>query len=156
MIELMIPGRGKVELLWMVLDFNGTIAFDGEILPGVVPLLHEIAKELEIFVLTADTFGTAKAQCAGLPVLVRCLESDEHALEKAEFIAQMGNEHVVAIGNGRNDLRMLKLAAIGIGVMGEEGCAGEVWTAADVVVPRIESALELVLHPKRLIATLRG
>jgi soluble P-type ATPase len=62
---------------------------------------------------------------------------------------------VAAIGNGRNDQLMLAAAALGIAVVQEEGAAIESLSAADVVLPDIRSALDLLLFPKRLIATLR-
>ncbi len=63
---------------------------------------------------------------------------------------------VVAIGNGRNDRMMLDAAALGIAVCGAEGAAAETLEAADIVVGRIVDALDLLLHPKRLVATLRA
>jgi soluble P-type ATPase len=64
--------------------------------------------------------------------------------------------HVVAIGNGRNDRKMLDVAALGIAVCGAEGAAAETLQAGDIVVGRIVDALDLLLHPKRLMATLRA
>ena len=75
--------------------------------------------------------------------------------QKAALINQLGSEHVVAIGNGANDTDMLKAAAIGIAVLGPEGLCAETLLAADVVVTSITDALDLLLVPKRLIATLR-
>jgi soluble P-type ATPase len=50
---------------------------------------------------------------------------------------------------------MLKAAAIGIAVLGHEGAASEAIAAADVVVFDIVDAIDMLLNPKRLIATLR-
>jgi len=49
----------------------------------------------------------------------------------------------------------LQRAALGIAVLGGEGLATVCLAAADVVVPSVESALDLLLYPRRLIATLR-
>jgi soluble P-type ATPase len=62
---------------------------------------------------------------------------------------------VVAIGNGANDAAMLSTAALGIAVLGPEGTARESIEAADVVVTSIEIGLDLLLNPRRLVATLR-
>jgi soluble P-type ATPase len=40
-------------------------------------------------------------------------------------------------------------------VIGREGTAAALLGAADVVVTRIEDALDLLLDPRRLVATLR-
>ncbi|AZR73173.1 hypothetical protein BBF96_07105 [Anoxybacter fermentans] len=155
MIKVNIPERGTVELKYLVLDFNGTLALDGVIFPEVLPLLEEIAKKIKIYTLTADTFGTAREQTIHLPVILHTLKSNFHTREKGEFVKKLGEKNVIAIGNGKNDLEMLKRAEIGIGVLGDEGCATEIFQVADLIVPGIRQGLELLLYPKRLVATLR-
>jgi soluble P-type ATPase len=44
---------------------------------------------------------------------------------------------------------------LGVAVLGCEGLASACLAAADVVVPGVESALDLLLYPRRLMATLR-
>jgi soluble P-type ATPase len=68
MISVDIPGFGALELAHLVLDYNGTLAIDGRLLPGVADALLDLAPSLRIHVVTADTFGLAKAELAGLPV----------------------------------------------------------------------------------------
>jgi soluble P-type ATPase len=50
---------------------------------------------------------------------------------------------------------MLRAAAIGVAVLQAEGTAAAALQAADLVVPDINAALDLLLDPQRLIATLR-
>jgi soluble P-type ATPase len=50
---------------------------------------------------------------------------------------------------------MLQAAVLGIVVLQEEGAAITAWQAADIVVPNILAALDLLLEPERLIATIR-
>jgi soluble P-type ATPase len=50
---------------------------------------------------------------------------------------------------------MVASAALGIAVVQEEGASTETISVADVVMPDILSALDILLFPKRLIATLR-
>ena len=59
------------------------------------------------------------------------------------------------MGNGANDVSMLRECALGICVLGREGVAAEAMMASDVVTPDINAALDLLLNPKRLIASLR-
>lgn len=155
MLEITIPGYGHLELKYMTLDFNGTLAINGKILPEVKPLLEILSRQMEIFVLTADTFGNAAEQCSDLAVQLHCLESSEHTKEKAEFVKRLGKKNVVSMGNGGNDQLMLQHAALGMGVLGEEGLAIQLLQAADLIVPTIKAGLELVVYPQRLIATLR-
>lgn len=155
MLKLEIPGRGVLELEYLVLDFNGTIAFDGQILSEVATLLGHLSLDLKIYVLTADTFGTAVAQCEQLPVELHRLITGDHTQEKGDFVAGLRAERVIAMGNGFNDVKMLENAALGIGVINEEGCAGPIFTTADLSICGIVRALELLIEQKRLIATLR-
>jgi len=50
-----------------------------------------------------------------------------------------------------NDVLMLKEAALGIGVIGEEGCSKDVLREADFVVKNVTDALSSLLHRKELL-----
>ena len=153
MIE--IPNFKNIEILNIVCDYNGTIAKDGIVLPQVKALFQELSKEYKLFVITADTFGSVASQLEGFGVSIKILSSTDHTNEKAEFIKELGEENSIAIGNGNNDALMIKNAGIGIAVLGDEGCAKETLINADIVCKDSIDALELILQPKRLIATLR-
>jgi soluble P-type ATPase len=146
-----IPGWGARTFTHLLLDFTGTLSCDGVLLPGVAERLRQLARSLQITVLTADTFGTACGALADLPVRVQLITTGE---DKARFLAQLTG-CVVAIGNGVNDEAMLKASALGIATIGPEGAAGRLLAVADVVVRDIVDALDLLLHPLRLKATLR-
>jgi soluble P-type ATPase len=51
---------------------------------------------------------------------------------------------------------MLKVAALGMVVVQEEGAAIEALTSAHVALSDINTALDLLIHPLRLVATLRS
>ncbi len=155
MIQVIIPGRNSMNLKILVLDFNGTIALDGEILESIKDSLIRLSQLLKIHVLTSDTHGTVERQCKGLPVQVRVLESKDHTTEKADYLRQFNTQEVIAIGNGSNDHLMLKRAHLGIGVIGFEGASVQTLLSADLVVNSIENALGLLIAPQRLKATLR-
>ena len=61
----------------------------------------------------------------------------------------------MAIGNGTNDVLMLEHCSLGIVVLGPEGTSGAALRAADVICRSIEEALDLLLSPQALVATLR-
>jgi P-type E1-E2 ATPase len=149
-MDFNIPGTGKFHLSELVLDFNGTLALDGRLLPGVKPRLVKLSKRLNISVLTADTFGTARTALKSLPVIVRNIRT---GTDKKRFV--QARSGVVAIGNGRNDVEMIQEVLIGIAVIGPEGCSMELLKAANLVVGDVHVALDLLLKPKRLMATLR-
>ena len=155
MLQIEIPGNDNLLIQHLLLDFNGTIAFDGRLLDGVEEYLTCLAKHLDIHVITADTFGDASEQLEGLPVKVTLLPETGQDEAKQGYLATLGNEMTVAIGNGRNDALMLEDAVVGIAVLQEEGAAAVALQSADIVCSKIPTALGLLLHPKRLIATLR-
>ena len=156
MIAIDIPGFRNLNLEHLVMDYNGTLALDGRLLPGVAEMLTRLAPKLDIHVITADTFGLVRRELKGLPIEISITPMEDQAEAKLRYISELGIDSVVAIGNGRNDRKMLGTAALGIAVIQTEGSAAETLIGADVVSPGILEALELLLNPKRLIATLRS
>jgi P-type E1-E2 ATPase len=154
MVTASIPGWGEIALEYLLVDFNGTIGFDGQIKKGVRELLDEVSKQMKVFVVTADTYNSIEKEAAGSFTVVKTGNLSS-GIDKAELVRQLGPERVAAIGNGANDAMMLREAALGIAVIGEEGCAASVLKEADIVTASIVHALDLMLHPERLIADLR-
>jgi P-type E1-E2 ATPase len=155
MIEVAIPGDGRLRLSFLVLDYNGTLACNGILLDGVAERLSALSKNLSIHVVTADTFGTVEATLKSLPLTIRVLPQTGQNHAKMAYVSQLGRNETVCIGNGRNDRLMLQAAALGIAVVGPEGAAVDALQASDVVTTSIQSALDLLLNPLRLVATLR-
>jgi len=156
MPSLDIPGFGNLSIEHIVLDYNGTLAVDGTILPGIADRLRQLADVYTIHVITADTFGAVRRHMASIPCEITILPSGNQAEGKFRYIRELGTNGVAAIGNGSNDRMMLEAAALGIAVMQEEGAAREALLAADIVVTDIRVALDLFMHPLRLTATLRS
>ena len=156
MIEISIPGNGKLQCKYLILDYNGTLAVDGRLIDGVREILQQLSDKLEIHVLTADTFGKARSGLAGIDCRLSILPIDRQDIGKREYVINLGAEFCVCMGNGRNDRLMLKEAVLGVAVIQGEGAAAETLLAADVVCRDIVSALELLSNPLRLVATLRS
>ncbi|MHB0923470.1 MAG: HAD family hydrolase [Bellilinea sp.] len=155
MIELSVPGRGTIALNHLVCDVNGTIAFDGNLMDGVARSMRILRDRLEVHLVTADTHGSQSQIDFQLGLKAQILQRGDEARQKAVFVESLGADHVVAIGQGANDSQMLRAAALGICVLSREGTSAEALQAADIFVPDILSALELLEKPLRLIATLR-
>jgi P-type E1-E2 ATPase len=155
MFELDIPGFGPVYLEHLVSDFTGTLSMDGRLLPGVRERLNTISGFMKIHILTADTFGMAKAELKDIPCDIFILTGENHDAQKEEYVRKLDAERVIAFGNGNNDRRMLRAAHVGMAVSQGEGCAVEAIFAADVHVTDANIGLDLLLQPKRLKATLR-
>ena len=151
-VHLEISGGERLTVKQLVLDYTGTLSCDGSLLPGVAERLERLSQNLHITVLTADTFGTATGQLDGLPVDLYLIETGR---DKVIFMADLKKSETAAIGNGRNDVEMVRMAGLGIAVIGPEGCAGELISAAKIVCHDILAALDLLLIPLRTKATLR-
>jgi soluble P-type ATPase len=156
LIEIEIPGCGNFKFKYMVLDYNGTLAVDGELLSAVKSTLKGLARQIEVHVITADTFGKVSSRLEDVPCTVSVLPPENQDKGKLDYVRSLGAQHAVCIGNGRNDRLMLKEAVLGIAVILGEGCAVETLCSADVVCTDILSALELLMNPLRLTATLRN
>ena len=159
MLEITIPGVKTLRLKHLVLDVNGTLALDGNLLPGVAEQLAALREHLQIHLLTADTHGRQKEIDQQLDLTATILPSptpsNSQQLLKANYVLKIGRKSVVAIGNGNNDAGMLRAAELGIAVLGPEGLATQAPTAADLVCANVNDALDVLLLPNRLRATLR-
>jgi P-type E1-E2 ATPase len=155
MIEVTIPGRGPLRLQHLVTDVNGTLAVDGVLIDGLIKRIASLRDRLEIHMLTADTHGRQALIDEQLNLRATRVQPGNEALQKAEFVRKLGAETVAAIGQGVNDAEMLKAAALGICVMSQEGIAVETLISADLVVPDIFAALDLLDKPVRIVASLR-
>jgi P-type E1-E2 ATPase len=155
MIELNIPGRATLQLEHLVCDVNGTLALDGQLIDGMSRILTGLRDRLSVHLLTADTRNQQHNIDRQLNLQAVRIQGGDEAAQKAAYVQQLGAQQVVAIGQGANDAEMLRTAAIGICVLSREGTAAAALMAADVVVPDIYTALELLEKPIRLVATLR-
>ena len=156
MLEIDVPGHRILRLEHLVLDYNGTLACDGRLLGGVKDRLEALAAQLKIHILTADTFGKARSELEGVPCELCILQAADQDTGKLRYVQGLGPDCTVCIGNGRNDRLMLVEAALGIAVVLDEGAAVQALNAAGAVCTSITSALDLLLNPLRLVATLRS
>lgn len=128
MMEIEIPGREKpLRLRSLVLDYNGTIALDGRILPEAAEGIRALSGFLDIYVLTADTHGTAAQACEDLPVTLRTFPREGAGAFKADIVRELG-----------------------------EGVCAALISHADILVRSGGDALGLLRHPARLTATMRS
>jgi P-type E1-E2 ATPase len=156
MVSIEIPGRRDIEIAALVLDLNGTVAIDGHVIAGVAERVLALQERgVTCYLVTADTRGLGAATAAALGLALERLAHGDEAAQKAAFVQRIGAGQVLAVGNGANDAEMLRAAAVGVAVAQAEGAAWAAMQSADLVVPDICAALDLLLKPQRLVATLR-
>ncbi len=158
-------GRGKkmkikfenidLDLRYLLLDYTGTLSEHGKLIGCVEDKLKTLPNKLErILVLTADTFGTAKKELKDLPVEVIILKHPT-SKGKLRIVNALGPEHCVAIGNGNNDIEMLKASKLSFAVINGDGCNAKLISHADLVFRSICDALEALIDPRIIISLLR-
>jgi P-type E1-E2 ATPase len=155
MISVSIPGWGDLDIEYLVVDFNGTCAFDGKMKESVKEMLEKVSRYIKVFIITADTYNTIDSEGNTIGFSIIKVGKEGSGQEKAKIVRELGPDKIVAIGNGSNDVYMLREAALGIGVIGEEGCSKDILKEADFVVNNVNDALSILLHPERIVATLR-
>ncbi|MEA3496249.1 MAG: hypothetical protein U9R42_09465 [Bacteroidota bacterium] len=155
MIEINIPGVKNIEIKYLVLDYNGTIGIDGDLIHRVPETLELLAEKIEIFIITANTFGNARERLKNINCDLRIISEQNQAYTKKQFVKQLGSKNTFSIGNGNNDSMMLSESALSVAVIQKEGCSVAALTSADIVMTNIVDALELLNNPLRIKATLR-
>lgn len=147
-----IAGEESFEVEHLLLDVNGTLTDRGNLLAGVHERIDLLRAELDIRLLSADTFGTLEELGRELDLQVTRIST---GIEKRDLVRELGGESCAAIGNGRNDAAMLAEVRLGIAVLGPEGLSPEALSAARLMCPSITAALDLLADPRALAATLR-
>src|SRR5262245_49841608 len=152
-IVVSVPGGTDLRLDNLLLDVNGTLTNRGQLIDGVQPRIDRLRSALDIHLLSADTFGTldAVAEQLGGPMVTRISSGKE----KAAYAERLGAAGCAAVGNGANDQPMLSAVGLGIAIIGPEAVSARTPVAAAVATTTVADALELILEPATLTATLR-
>lgn len=155
MLDMKVPGFGKIKIKNLILDYNGTLAQDGKILAEAYSILPDICQRLDVTVLTADTMGGCRDVLQDFDLDVEILTDKPEDVAKLNFLDRLGADQTMAVGNGANDKLMLEKALLGVAVIGPEACCTKTALAADLICPDIVKVFELIMHPLRVIASLR-
>jgi len=147
-----IPGLADLRLEYLLVDVNGTVTSRGAPRDGVAVRFARLRTPLDIRLVSADTFGTLDTIAARLDVSAVRASTGE---DKLRLLDELGRERCAVIGNGSNDALVLEAAALGVAVIGPEGASAAALRSADVVCGSVTDALDLLLDPKALSATLR-
>jgi P-type E1-E2 ATPase len=152
-IRIELAGAQPIELAHVILDVNGTLSVHGDLLDGVEERISALKQLVEVRLVSADSFGTLAEIATRLSV--EAITAAD-GVSKLRILEGLGRDRTAHIGNGTNDVSALKAAALGVAVIGPEGLSGAALLAADVVFASINDALDALLDPRRLTATLRS
>lgn len=156
MLTYEIPGRGKIEIENVVLDYNGTIAVNGKILEDIKELISELKEYVNVYILTADTYGTVKEECSDIEAEVLTFPKDNAGEYKKQIVEKLNGGRTICVGNGYNDISMFKESVLSIAVIEGEGASGKLLAYADIVARSILEAFEVILNKNKIKADLRN
>lgn len=156
MIIYEIPGRDNIEIENIIFDYNGTIAVDGQLIHGVKDLINELSENVNIYILTADTYGTVISECAFINAKVLTFPNENAGESKRKIVEELGGQRTLCVGNGFNDIPMFKEAILSVAVIEGEGTSGKLLAEADIVTRSILEALRILLNGNMIKATLRN
>ena len=154
MIFIQRPGQEPLEIEFILIDFEGTLASDCRVHPKAKDKINLISKRVKIYILTKGDKEPLMETLQKVKAEVIHLTEGEASQGKVNLLRQLGANKTVAIGNGVDDISMIEEAGLGICVISKEGTAGEMIQKADVVVSNILDALDFLLKPLRHRATL--
>jgi soluble P-type ATPase len=154
MITILRSGQEPLEIDFILLDFEGTLASDRRVHPKAKDRINLLSKRTKIYILTKEEKILMEEVLKKVKAEIIYLMEGEASQQKLDLLRQLGANRTVAIGNGVDDVPMIEEAGLGISVMGKEGTFSEAMKKADVVFMNILDALDFLLKPLRPKATL--
>jgi P-type E1-E2 ATPase len=154
MISIERPGQSNLEIEFILVDFDGTLASDRRVHPKAKDKINLLSKRSKIYILTKEEKESAEEILKRVKAETIYLKEGEASQQKLDLLRQLGAARTVAIGNGVDDVPMIEEAGLGIAVMGKEGTSSETMKKADLVFMNILDALDFLLKPLRQKATL--
>ena len=154
MIFIERPGQGNLEIEFILIDFEGTLALDRRVHPKAKDKINLLSKRAKIYILTKGEKEHAEEVLKKVKAEIIYLMEGKSSQQKLDLLRQLGANRTVAIGNGVDDVPMIEEAGLGICVLGKEGTFSEAMKKADVVFMNILDALDFLLKPLHQKATL--
>ena len=154
MIVIQRPGQEPLEIEFIAVNFEGTLATDQRVHPKAKDKINLLSKRAKVFIFTAGEKARVSEVLRNVKAEVIYLKEGEASRGKLDLLEQRGPHRTVAIGSGMGDVEMIEHSALGIGVMSREGTQAEAIAKADLVFMTILDALDFLLKPLRQRATL--
>jgi soluble P-type ATPase len=154
MITIQKPGQGNLEIEFILIDFQGTLASDRRVHPKAKDRINLLSKRTKIYILTKEEKERVEEVLKKVKAEIIYLTEGKSSQQKLDLLRRLGPSRTVAIGNGVDDVPMIEEAGLGICILGKEGTFSEAMKKADVVFTNILDALDFLLKPLRQKATL--
>jgi soluble P-type ATPase len=154
LITIQRPGQEPLEIDFVLIDFEGTLASDCRVHPKAKDKINLLSKRTKIYILAKGEKERVEESLRRVKAEIFYSPEGETSQRKLDLLCRLGPARTVAIGNGLDDASMIKEACLGICVIGKEGASVETIKHANVVVPNVIDALDFLLKPLRQKATL--
>jgi len=149
MITIQRPGQSNLEIEFILIDFEGTLASDRRVHPKAKDKINLLSKRTKIYILTKEEKERVEEVLKKVKAETVYLTGGESSQKKLELLRQLGPARTVVIGNGIDDISMIEEAGLGVCILGKEGTSSEAMKKADVVFMNILDALDFLLKPLR-------
>ena len=154
MIAIQRPGQEPLEIEFILIDFEGTLAPDRRVHSKAKDKINLLSKRTKIYILTKGEKEVVTEVLKKVKAEIVYLTEGGASQKKLDLLRQLGPTKTVAIGNGVDDAPMIEEAGLGICIVGKEGSSVEAMVKAEVVFGNILDALDFLLKPLRQKATL--
>ena len=154
MIHIQRSGQEPLEIDFILIDFEGTLASDRRVHPKAKDKINLLSKRIKIYILTKGEKAGVEEVLKKVKAEIVYLREGESSQQKLDLLRQLGPARTVAIGNGVDDVAMIEEAGLGVCVLGKEGTFSDAMKKADVVFMNIVDTFDFLLKPIRQKASL--
>lgn len=154
MILIERPGQEALQIDHLLIDFEGTLAMDRRVHPKAKDKINLLSKRLKIYIFAKEEKERVEEVLRRVRAEIVFLNQGDSSKQKLEFLNSLGGFRTAVIGNGVDDLPMLKEAALGMVILGKEGTSGALIQVANLIFTNVIDALDFLLKPLRQRATL--
>lgn len=154
MILIQRPGQEAIEINYILIDFEGTLASDGRVHPKAKDKINLLSKRTKIYILAKGEKEKIQETLRRVKAEIFFVKEEESSSQKLELLLNLGPSRSIVIGNGMDDVRMMEEAGLSMAIIGKEGISGELIQTADLIFTDIIDALDFLLKPLRQKATL--
>ena len=154
MISIQRPGMESLELHFVLIDFEGTLATDGRVHPKAKDKVNLLSKRVTVYILTKSSKEKVEETLKKMKAEIFSMTEGDSSQQKLDVLQRLGPHQTAVIGNGFDDVQIMEQAGLGMCVIGKEGSSPEAVAKADLVVTSVLDALDFLLKPLRQRATL--
>ena len=154
MISIQRPGMEDLDIHFVLIDFEGTLAMDGRVHPKAKDKVNLLSKRATIYILTKSNREKVEETLRKMKAEILYVAEGDSSQQKLNVLQRLGPHQTAVIGNGLDDGQIMEQAGLGMCVIGIEGSSAEAMAKADLVVTHVLDALDFLLKPLRQRATL--